>query len=53
MEEVSNLSFQKHHTFKLTNYKNQCYLAIKSRVGTTELKINYIDKKASSFEHQL
>lgn len=53
MEEVSNLSFQKHHTFKLTNYKNQCYLAIKSTVGTSELKINYIDTKAPTYEQQL
>ena len=44
MEEVTNLKFQEHRIFKLPNYINQCYLAVKSKVGTAELKLNYIDK---------
>jgi len=53
MEEVTNLKFQKHHIFKLPNYINQCYLAIKSKVGSTELKLTYIDKDSVHYESLL
>jgi len=50
MEEVTNLKFQKHHIFKLPNYINQCYLATKSKVGTTELKLKYINENKPNYK---
>ena len=50
MEEVTNLTFQKHHIFKLPNYRNQCYLATKSKVGTTKLILNYINKNDPNYK---